>query len=312
MMTDPRNQHVKHYINGRFVSQYEAAIPLFDAGFLHGKQVWSAPRLINNHIFRFQDHLDKIRHSAEINFFPDIPSDEVIIAAVRETLTYNRMNDGVHVRILVTPGTQVTASMDLAAIVDWHGKPRKPQVIVMPEYRGGVYDSEAGIDLVTSSFRRPGPDTVDQTSHDNNQNASSRALAEAKRLGATSALMYDPEGYLAEAPASHVAIVKDGRFLTPHVRCCPPGVTRQVLLEACTILGVESCEADLTSENIEQADEIMLLGTMSGPVGAVTIDQKQVGSGVVGPVTRRLQHQYQQMLMDHQQGYAIFDGDLQP
>lgn len=308
-MTDPRNQHVKHYINGRFVSQYEAAIPLFDAGFLHGKQVWSAPRLINNHIFRFQDHLDKIRHSAEINFFPDIPSDEVIIDAVRETLAYNQMNDGVHVRILVTPGTQVTASMDLAAIIDWQGEPSEPQVIVMPEYRGGVYDSQAGIGLVTSSFKRPGPDTVDQTSHDNNQNASSRALAEAKRLGATSALMYDPEGYLAEAPASHVAIVKDGRFLTPHVRCCPPGVTRQVLLEACVTLGIESCEADLTPEAIEEADEIMLLGTMSGPVGAVSLDQKTVGSGVVGPVTRRLQHQYQQMLIDPHHGYPIFDGN---
>ena len=92
----------------------------------------------------------------------------------------------------MTPGTQVTASMDLAAIIDWQGEPSEPQVIVMPEYRGGVYDSQAGIDLVTSSFKRPGPDTVDQTSHDNNQNASSRALAEAKRLGATSALMYDP------------------------------------------------------------------------------------------------------------------------
>ena len=308
-MTDPRNQHVKHYINGRFVSQYEAAIPLFDAGFLHGKQVWSAPRLINNHIFRFQDHLDKIRHSAEINFFPDIPSDEVIIDAVRETLAYNQMNDGVHVRILVTPGTQVTASMDLAAIIDWQGEPSEPQVIVMPEYRGGVYDSQAGIGLVTSSFKRPGPDTVDQTSHDNNQNASSRALAEAKRLGATSALMYDPEGYLAEAPASHVAIVKDGRFLTPHVRCCPPGVTRQVLLEACVTLGIESCEADLTPEDIEEADEIMLLGTMSGPVGAVSLDQKTVGSGVVGPVTQRLQHQYQQMLIDPHHGYPIFDGN---
>ena len=307
MMTDPRNQHVKHYINGRFVSQYEAAIPLFDAGFLHGKQVWSAPRLINNHIFRFQDHLDKIRHSAEINFFPDIPSDEVIINAVRETLAYNQMTDGVHVRILVTPGTQVTASMDLAAIIDWQGEPSEPQVIVMPEYRGGVYDSQTGINLVTSSFKRPGPDTVDQTSHDNNQNASSRALAEAKRLGATSALMYDPEGYLAEAPASHVAIVKDGRFLTPHVRCCPPGVTRQVLLEACVTLGIESCEADLTPEAIEEADEIMLLGTMSGPVGAVSLDQKTVGSGVVGPVTQRLQHQYQQMLIDPHHGYPIFD-----
>ena len=308
MMTDPRNQHVKHYINGRFVSQYEAAVPLFDAGFLHGKQVWSAPRLINKHIFRFQDHLDKIRHSAEINFFPDIPSDEIIIDAVRETLAYNQMTDGVHVRILVTPGTQVTASMDLAAIIDWQGEPSEPQVIVMPEYRGGVYDSQAGIALVTSSFKRPGPDTVDQTSHDNNQNASSRALAEAKRLGATSALMYDPEGYLAEAPASHVAIVKDGRFLTPHVRCCPPGVTRQVLLEACANLKIESCEADLTPRDIEQADEIMLLGTMSGPVGAVSLDQKPVGGGAVGPVTRQLQHQYQQMLMDPHHGYPIFDG----
>ena len=179
----------------------------------------------------------------------------------------------------------------------------------MPEYRGGVYDSQAGIGLVTSSFKRPGPDTVDQTSHDNNQNASSRALAEAKRLGATSALMYDPEGYLAEAPASHVAIVKDGRFLTPHVRCCPPGVTRQVLLEACVTLGIESCEADLTPEAIEEADEIMLLGTMSGPVGAVSLDQKTVGSGVVGPVTQRLQHQYQQMLIDPHHGYPIFDGN---
>ena len=226
---------------------------------------------------------------------------------MRETLAYNQMTDGVHVRILVTPGTQVTASMDLAAIIDWQGEPSEPQVIVMPEYRGGVYDSQTGINLVTSSFKRPGPDTVDQTSHDNNQNASSRALAEAKRLGATSALMYDPEGYLAEAPASHVAIVKDRRFLTPHVRCCPPGVTRQVLLEACVTLGIESCEADLTPRDIEQADEIMLLGTMSGPVGAVSLDQKPVGSGAVGPVTRQLQHQYQQMLMNPHHGYPMFD-----
>ena len=312
MMTDSRNKHIKHYINGRFVSQYEAAIPLFDSGFLHGKQVWSAPRLINNHIFRFQDHLDKIRHSAEINFFPDIPSDEVIINAVRETLTYNQMNDGVHVRILVTPGTQITASMDLAAIIDWKGALSTPQIIVMPEYRGGVYDSDAGIDLVTSSFKRPGYDTVDQRSHDNNQNASSRALAEAKKLGATSALMYDPEGYLAEAPASHVAIVKSGQFFTPHVRCCPPGVTRQVLLEACVVLGIEACEADLTPEDIGQADEIMLLGTMSGPVGAISLDHKQVGGGIVGPITRRLQAQYQQMLTDPQHGYPLFDDGSQP
>jgi branched-chain amino acid aminotransferase len=197
--------------------------------------------------------------------------------------------------------------MDLAAIIDWQGDISEPHLIVMPEYRGWVYDVEQGISLITSSFKRPGPDMVDQTSHDNNQNASSRALAEAKRLGATSSLMYDPRGYLAEAPASHVALVRSGKLFTPYVRCCPEGVTRQAILEACQKLGIEACEADLTPLDVASADELMLLGTMSGPVGATHLDQQPVGSGLVGPITCALQAEYQAMLLDPQHSYPIFD-----
>jgi len=299
---DKRNRNVQHYIDGRFVSQYEPAISLFDAGFLHGKLVWSSPRLIQGRIFRLMDHLEKIRHSAELNDFPIIPSNDAFMGAIRATLAKNNMADGVHVRILLSAGNQVTASMDIAAVVDWDGAPSQPRIIVMPEYRDYVYDAANGVSLMTSSFKRPGPDMVDQASHDNNQNASARALAEAKRAGHTSSLMYDAQGYLAEAPASHVAIVTAGKLLTPFVRCCPPGVTRKVLLELCHAHDIPAAEADITPDAVSEADEIFLMGTMSGPVGAIRLDGRPVGQGVVGPVTRQLSALYQSALVDPSQG----------
>jgi len=309
-VVDPRNARIKHYVDGVFVSRTEAALPLFDSGFLHGKQVWSAPRLVNGRLFRLQDHLDKIRHSAELNYWPVIPDDKTIIAAVRDTLALNNMSDGVHVRMMLTAGTQITASMDIAAVCDEFGKPSPPRIIVAPEYRDAVYrtdgDPDGGIQAITSSLRRPGPDMVDQRSHDNNQNASSRACSEAKSSGVTTALMYDGQGFLAEAFASHAAIVKDNQLLTPFVRACPEGVTRKVLLEICAAEGIDACEADLTPEQVAAADELMILGTMSGPVPVVRLDGSPVGNGKVGALTRQLTQLYVAQLNSPAQGFDIF------
>ena len=303
---DSRNAQVEHYIDGRFVSRTQAALPIFDSGFLHGKQVWSAPRLVQGRLFRLQDHLDKIRHSAELNYWPLIPSDERIIAAVRDTLVHNSMYDGVHVRIMLTAGDQITASMDIAAVCDEFGKPSAPRIIVAPEYRDAVYNTEGGIQAITSRLKRPGPDMVDQRSHDNNQNASSRACVEARQAGVTTALMYDAQGYLAEAFASHAAIVKDNQLLTPFVRACPEGVTRKVILELCAEAGIDAMEADITQADVSTADEVMVLGTMSGPVAVVAIDDELVRGGTIGPLTRRLSSLYLRTQQDPAQGFEIF------
>ncbi len=308
-VVDPRNQSVVHWVDGEFVSRHEPAIPLFDSGFLHGKQVWSAPRLVNGRLFRLQDHLDKIRHSAELNYWPDIPTDERIIAAIRATLRRNHMTDGVHVRVLLTAGNQFTASMDLAAVTDDFGVPSRPRLIIAPEYRDAVYDALGGVSAITSSLLRPGPEMVDQRSHDNNQNASARACYQAKSLGATTALMYDSDGYLAEAFASHAAIIKNGELRTPHVRACPDGVTRRVILELCAANNIPATEADLTQAEVADADELMILGTMSGPVAVTRLDDFAVGrgagSGAVGPLTQRLCELYQQAMLDPAQGVTI-------
>lgn len=310
-VVDPRNADVMHYIDGNFVSRTQAALPLFDSGFLHGKQVWSAPRLVNGRLFRLQDHLDKIRHSAELNYWPLIPDDQKIVGAIRDTLDRNGMQDGVHVRIMLTAGTQITASMDIAAVCDEFGQPSPPRIIVAPEYRDAVYHSQFGADggiaAITSSLLRPGPDTVDQRSHDNNQNASSRACIEAKTAGVTTALMYDREGFLAEAFASHAAIVKDNCLLTPFVRACPEGVTRKVILELCAAHGIDAQEADLTREQVAAADELMILGTMSGPVPVVSLDGAPIGNGRAGTLSQRLTELYVGELNSPAQGFDIFE-----
>lgn len=304
-LLDPRNAQIENWVNGQFVPRNAPALPLFDSGFLHGKQVWSAPRLVQGRLFRLADHLAKIRHSAQLNYWPIIPSDEEIIAAIRATLLHNSMTDGVHVRIMLTAGTQITASMDLAAVVDEFGAPSTPCLIIAPEYRDAVYDADNGIAAISSRLLRPGPETVDQRSHDNNQNASSRACFEAKRAGAVTALMYDQTGYLAEAFASHAAIVKAGQVLTPFVRACPDGVTRRVIFELCAANGIAACEADLTPADVAGADELMILGTMSGPVPVTTLDGQPIGDGQAGPVTRRLSELYAAAQLDPSQGIAL-------
>ena len=303
-MFDPRNRDVLNWVDGKFIARFEPAVPVYDSGLMHGKLVWSSPRLVRGRVFRLMDHLEKIRRSAELNFWPRIPADDEIIAAIRATLIKNGMQDGVHIRIMLTAGNQLTASMDIGSVVDDEGHPSRPRIIIAPEYRTAVYDT-SGISAITSSFLRAGPETVDQRSHDNNQNASARACHQAKQHGVTTALMYDAQGFLAEAFASHVAIVRNGTLLTPRIRCCPEGVTRRVILELCTAHDIPAEETDIDEAAVQAADELFIMGTMSGPVAVRTLDGRPVGDGQVGPVTRRLYDLYAAAMLDESQRYPV-------
>jgi branched-chain amino acid aminotransferase len=301
---DPRNRTVLNWVDGTFIPRFDPAVPVYDSGLMHGKLIWSSPRLVRRRIFRLANHLDKIRHSAELNFWPQIPSHDQIIDAVRATLIKNGMEDGVHIRIMLTAGNQLTASMDIATVISDDGQPSAPRIIIAPEYRSAVYDVN-GISAITSSFLRAGPETVDQRSHDNNQNASARACHEAKQQGTTTALMYDAQGFLAEAFASHAAIIRDGQLFMPRVRCCPEGVTRQVILELCSANGIDAQEADISKAEVQAADELFIMGTMSGPVAVTELDGRPVGDGKIGPVTRGLYDLYGNAILDPDQSYPI-------
>ena len=99
-MWDERNKTILAFVDAEILPRDRASVPLWDAGFLHGKQIWSAPRLINGKIFRLQDHLNKMNHGIKAMNCPVVPTDQDFKDAIKAALIANKMQgaSGVHIR----------------------------------------------------------------------------------------------------------------------------------------------------------------------------------------------------------------------
>ncbi|MGA1399217.1 MAG: aminotransferase class IV, partial [Phycisphaerales bacterium] len=135
-------------------------------------------------------------------------------------------------------------------------------------------------------------DCMDPKIHHCNLIQSILAKIEANNAGADDALMLDRQGFVAETNATHVFIVTDGKVETSRDVACPEGVTRSVVLEICRREGIPHAERDFTLTEVYRADEMFCTGTM-GELAAVTkVDGRTIGTGEVGPMTRRLSEHF--------------------
>jgi branched-chain amino acid aminotransferase len=278
---DERNGDLMVNINGELAHRDQARISPFDSSVQGGDAVWEGLRLYRGRIFRLEQHLDRLIHSAKALAFARIPTREAIIEEIRRTLAANRMFDGVHIRLTLTRGVKVTSGMDPRL------NTQGPTLIVLAEHKAPVY-SKAGLSLITSSVRRFPPDCLDPKIHHNNLIQSILAKIEANVAGADDALMLDPRGFIAETNATHVFIVERGKLRTPRLVACPEGITRAAVLELCRAHGIPHEEMDLTLTQVYCADEMFCTGTM-GELAAVTkVDGREIGDGQPGPMTARL------------------------
>jgi branched-chain amino acid aminotransferase len=172
-----------------------------------------------------------------------------------------------------------------------------PTLIVLAEHKPPVY-AKTGLSLVTSKTRRPPPDVLDARIHHANLLNSILAKIEANNAGADDALMLDTRGFVAETNATHVFIVRNfdesraGELATGRVLACPEGITRATVIEICAAEKIRCVETDLSIVDIYGAHEIFCTGTMGELAGVVRIDNRQIGDGKIGPMTRRLSDLY--------------------
>lgn len=278
---DERNRDLLVNINGRLVHRDEAGISPFDSAVQGGDAVWEGLRLYEGRIFKLHEHLARLRRSAEALAFADIPPDEDIVDEIRRTLSANKMRDGVHIRLTLTRGEKVTSGMD----------PRLnqagPTLIVLAEHKPPVY-AKTGLSLITSKMRRPPPEILDPRIHHANLLNSILAKIEANNAGADDALMLDTRGFVAETNATHVFLVRESNVATPRVLACPEGITRATVLEICKANAIPFEERDLTLEDFYAADEMFCTGTMGELAGVVRLDDRDIGKGEIGPMTRKL------------------------
>ena len=280
-----KNRDLIVNINGRLVHRDEAGVSPFDSVVQGGDAVWEGLRLYNGRIFKLHEHLDRLERSARALSFADLPPREKITDEIKRTLAANGMRDGVHIRLTLTRGVKITSGMDPR--LNQSG----PTLIVLAEHKAPVY-AKTGLSLITSTFRRPPPEILDARIHHANLLNSILAKIEANQAGADDALMVDIHGLVAETNATHLFLVRKNVLETPRVVACPEGITRQTVFEICAAQKIKCTETDLNLEEVYSADEAFCTGTMGELAGVVKIDNRIIGDGEVGKMTKRLSDLY--------------------
>jgi len=284
---DERNRDLVVNVNGQLIHRDKAGISPFDSAVQGGDAVWEGLRLYNGRIFRLYEHLDRLHGSAMALSFAEIPSREKVIEEIKRTLAANEMRDGVHIRLTLTRGVKITSGMDPR--LNQSG----PTLIILAEHKAPVY-AKTGLTLITTKIRRPSPEILDCKIHHANLLNSILAKIEATNAGADDALMLDTRGFVAETNATHVFIVRKGDLATSRLLACPEGITRVTVIEICAAEKIRCIETDLSPVDVYGADEMFCTGTMGELAGVIKIDNRIIGDGQVGPMTKRISELYGQ------------------
>ncbi len=273
---------MKVWIGGKVVDGSEACVPVLDHGLLYGDGVFEGIRIYGRRVFRLEDHLQRFATSAKALGL-ELPGG---IGAVREILLETARAygaDEAYVRLIATRGDgplglDPTACSEprLICIVD--------RIAVYPEHK-----RSAGIDLLTSSWRRPPADVLDPRVKSLNYLNNVMAKLEAKQRGGDEALLLNAAGAIAETSVANLFAVRDGDLLTPPSSDgALEGITRATVLELAASLGIPARTQSLGRFDLFAADEVFLTGSGAGLVPVRSLDGQSIGAGAPGPVYEKI------------------------
>jgi len=284
---DPRNADIRIWINGALKPRAEAVVSVFDSGFVLGDGVWEGLRVVGGHPLFLDAHLDRLYEGAKALAL-DIGMDRAALTrAIYATLSANGMDEGVHVRLMVTRGVKRTPYQDPRVTVG------PATIVILPEFKIAKPETLAtGLSLFTVHVRRGYPDVQDPKLNSHSKLNCITACIQATAAGADEALMLDPHGFVATCNSTHFFIVRKGAVWTSTGDYCLGGITRSNVLQACRENDIPALEKNFSLTEVYGADEAFVTGTFAGVVPVRSIDGRTIGDGVPGPMVGRLQELY--------------------
>ena len=278
-------------VNGHITDDKHAVISVFDHGFLYGEGVYETLRTYRQRPFLLDRHLRRLRNSAGMMALEVPMADEDLQQRIAATVERARplSPEGTewYIRLLLTRGIgeltydpAATPTPTVIVIV-------KPHVDPAPE----LYAK--GVTTIVSSIVRNHPGTVNPMIKSNNLINNALAMQEGFKHGAFEVIMRNYRGELTECSMSNLFIVRSGSALTPPLTAgLLPGITREFLFEIGASAGVRVREATLHDADLYGADEAFLTGTTREIMPIVMVDDRAIGSGAPGPITRRLHEEF--------------------
>jgi len=285
---DPRNETALLYLDGKLVRREAALVSIFDAGFVLGDGVWEGLRLHKNRLLFAPAHFRRLYDGARAIDLDIGLSPAALEQVMWHLLDAYGMEDGVHLRLMVTRGEKRAANQDPRNALG------RPTIAIVAEYKQPSADlARRGLTLATVSMRCSPADMFDMRLNSHSRLNLIMALQQAIRVGADEALMLDPHGFVSSCNATNFFFVREGAVMTSTGAYCFNGVTRGNVIAICREAGIPVHLGNFTPAELGGADEAFVTGTFGGltPVGA--IDGRVLS--LPGPVTERLRDLYERL-----------------
>ena len=265
---------------------------MFDAGFGMGDGVWEGVRLHNGKFLFLDAHLDRLYAGAKAIML-DIGPREGIVAALKKTVDTNKMETGVHIRLMITRGPKKTINQDPRNALG------KPTVVVLADYKEpSPQIATRGLKLVTSRIRTTPPNMFDMRINSHSRLNFILAMIDVIDTGADEALMLDPNGHVASCNATNFFWVVNGEVHTSTGAFCFNGITRDNVIALARENGIPIRLADFLPDDVAKADEAFVTGTFGGVTPVREIDGRVLPAALPGPLTNRLRELYAKLKDD--------------
>jgi len=275
---------MKEWIDGKIVEggSSDARISVTDHGLLYGDGLFEGLRVYAGRVFCLPDHLARIDAGARAIGL-SIPGGTGALEKVVLATAKAHGSREAYIRLLVTRG-EGELGVDPTTC-------HAPQIICIVDDIS-LYSEEkrrAGLDMLTSSLRRPAADMLDPRVKSLNYMNSVLAKREARLRGADEALLLNSSGMVAEAAVANLFAVKDGRLTTPPATDgALEGITRAAVLALAAELEIPAREATLGRFDLFAADEVFLTGSGARIVSVATLDGECIGTPGEHPIADRL------------------------
>lgn len=287
---DPRNDTLQIWVNGRLMPKAQAVVSVYDSGFMLGDGVWEGMRLYHG-VFAFLDeHLDRLFEAAKAIDLDIGMSRADLAQALDDTRLANGMESDAHARLMVTRGVKTHPFQHPALST------QGPTIVIIMEHSRPVQPAPAV--LATVPQIRGLPMTQDPKLNSHSKLNCILAGIAADKAGADEALMLDVHGFVNTTNSCNFFIVRKGEVWTSTGDYCLNGITRQKVIDLCRANDIPVYEKNFSLTEAYSADEAFMTGTFGAQTPVGEIDGRWIGTGQIGPVTKRIRALYKALIRE--------------
>jgi branched-chain amino acid aminotransferase len=281
------------WFDGRFVKWDEATVPIMTHALHYGTAVFEGIRAYasrnNLYIFKLNEHMERLHRSASVYSIALNYTAKELCEATTQLLKKTGLRESCYIRPLTFVGLH---GIDLNITRE---SPTHTAIIIFPLAK---YFMGEGIKACISSWRRIHDTAIPPMAKAaGNYLNSILATQESKRNGYDESILLDRNGYVSEASGENIFLVRNNNIYTPSIACSAlEGITRDTAITIAKDLGYKVKERSISRTELYFADEIFLTGTAAEIVAVISIDDRTIGNGKEGSVTKSIREKYSEIV----------------